>query len=107
MPFVSRDDSGRISAVSLDAEPGFEACERDDPQLVSFLRGLQGSGGGFEQSDMRLVRVLEDLIDLLIARDVVRFTDFPDAAQEKLLERRSMRHVIGALHLLDGSDEVF
>ena len=56
---------------------------------------------------MRLVRVLEDLIDLLIARDVVRFTDFPDAAQEKLLERRSMRHVIGALHLLDGSDEVF
>lgn len=93
--------------MSLSASPGFETCEADDPALALFLRGLQGSGGGFEQSDIRLVRVLEDLIDLLIARDVVRFTDFPDAAQEKLLERRSMRHVIGALNLLDGSDEVF
>ena len=107
MPFVSRDANGRICAVSLSAAPGYEACEVDDPALVSFLRGLHGAGGGFEQSDIRLVRVLEDLIDLLIARDVVRFTDFPDAAQEKLLERRSMRHVIGALNLLDGSDEVF
>ena len=107
MPFVARDSNGRITAVSLDAMPGYEICQTDDPSLVAFLRGLQGIGGGFEQSDIRLVRVLEDLIDLLIARDVVRFTDFPDAAQEKLLERRSMRHVIGALNLLDGSDEVF
>jgi hypothetical protein len=54
---------------------------------------------------MRLVRVLEDLIDLLITRDVIRFTDLPLPAQEKLMERRSMRQSLGALDLLGGANE--
>jgi hypothetical protein len=43
------------------------------------------------QSDASLARVLEDLIDVLISRGVVQFTDLPDAAQAKLLERRQTR----------------
>ena len=43
------------------------------------------------QSDASLARVLEDLIDVLISRGVVQFTDLPDAAQAKLLERRQNR----------------
>jgi len=43
------------------------------------------------QSDTSLVRVLEDLIDVLITRGVIQFTDLPEAAQAKLLERRETR----------------
>ena len=43
------------------------------------------------QSDTSLVRVLEDLIDVLITRGVIQFTDLPVAAQTKLLERRETR----------------
>lgn len=43
------------------------------------------------QSDTSLVRVLEDLIDVLINRGVIQFTDLPEAAQTKLLERRETR----------------
>jgi hypothetical protein len=43
---------------------------------------------------------------LLISRDVIRFTDLPLAAQEKLMERRSMRQSLSALNLLDHSNEV-
>lgn len=43
------------------------------------------------QSDTSLVRVLEDLIDVLINRGVIQFTDLPEAAQAKLLERRETR----------------
>jgi hypothetical protein len=43
------------------------------------------------QTDTSLVRVLEDLIDVLINRGVIQFTDLPEAAQAKLLERRETR----------------
>ncbi len=43
------------------------------------------------QTDTSLVRVLEDLIDVLINRGVIQFTDLPEAAQAKLLERRQTR----------------
>lgn len=43
------------------------------------------------QTDTSLVRVLEDLIDVLITRGVIQFTDLPEAAQAKLLERRETR----------------
>ena len=38
-----------------------------------------------------MARVLEDLIDVLITRGHIQFTDLPDAAQAKLLERRQTR----------------
>jgi hypothetical protein len=43
------------------------------------------------QSDTGLARVLEDVIDVLITRGVIQFTDLPDEAQAKLLERRQTR----------------
>ena len=42
-------------------------------------------------TDADLARVLEDLIDVLITRGVIQFTDLPEAAQGKLLERRQPR----------------
>ncbi|MBV5298876.1 MAG: hypothetical protein JZU64_12285 [Rhodoferax sp.] len=43
------------------------------------------------QTDVGLARVLEDLIDVLITRGILQFTDLPQAAQAKLLERRQSR----------------
>ena len=43
------------------------------------------------ESDVALARVLEDVIDVLITRGVIQFTDLPQAAQVKLLERRETR----------------
>lgn len=53
-------------------------------------------------SDAGLARVTEDLIDILINRGVIQFTDFPPAAQAKLLERRQTRATLSRrLQLLD------
>ncbi len=43
------------------------------------------------QTDVGLARVLEDLIDVLITRGVIQFTDLPLVAQLKLMERRETR----------------
>ncbi len=54
-------------------------------------------------SDSGLARVTEDLIDILIHRGVIQFTDFPAAAQAKLLQRRLTRATLSRrLRLLDG-----
>ena len=61
------------------------------------------------QTDTSLVRVLEDLIDVLITRGVIQFTDLPEAAQAKLLERRETRASLdNRLRLLptDPSDDL-
>jgi hypothetical protein len=53
------------------------------------------------ESDAGMVRVLEDLIDVLIQRGVIQFTDLPVPAQTKLLQRRESRaHLADRLDLL-------
>jgi len=49
--------------------------------------------------------VLEDLIDTLISKNVIRHTDLPAAAQRKRSQRKGMRtRLVGALDL-SGKDE--
>lgn len=105
MPYVKRDDQGRITTVNLESAEGLENVPPNAPELLDFMKRMGLEHSTLQQSDMRLVRVLEDLIDLLIDRDVIRFTDLPLPAQEKLMERRSMRQSLGALDLLGGANE--
>jgi len=106
MPYVKRDTAGRIVAASVevdDAHP--EAVAADDAALAVFVRGMS-SGAEFVESDLDFVRVFEDVLELLLARGVIRFTDLPGAAQAKMIRRRSMRAAPGSLDLLDGDDLV-
>ncbi|MCB1801986.1 MAG: hypothetical protein KDI82_09900 [Gammaproteobacteria bacterium] len=79
--FVVRDAEGHISGLSSEASTNAEPASIDDPQVQEFLHKL----------DVDLVRVLEDVIDLLVARGVFRFTDLPESAREKLLFRKNLR----------------
>lgn len=80
--FVRRDGAGRITGLATDpSDPGAKAASLDDPEVQAFLQDL----------DLDLVRVLEDVIDLLVVRGVFRFTDLPESAQQKLLYRKTMR----------------
>ena len=85
--FVKRDASGAVCGLSAAVEAGTEAVDFDDPAVQAFLRSL----------DLDLIRVLEDTIELLIARGVFRFTDLPDSARQKLLYRRELRSEIRAV----------
>ncbi|WP_249115757.1 hypothetical protein [Azoarcus sp. L1K30] len=104
--FVKRDESGRIVAASLEIRGDVcEPVEEGAPELLAFGRG-DSSEATLTASDLRLVRVLEDIVDLLIERDVIRFTDLPEQAQEKLMERRSLRASMRrGLDLLGAADD--
>jgi hypothetical protein len=47
-----------------------------------------------QRSDLDMIRVYEDVVDLLISKRVICLTDLPRAAQEKLLRRKHMRSLI-------------
>lgn len=59
---------------------------------------------GVDETDIALIRVIEDLIDTLINRGLIRFTDLPIAAQTKLTERRSWRSSMRDTLLLDDDE---
>ncbi|HJO68660.1 MAG TPA: hypothetical protein QF804_03150, partial [Rhodospirillales bacterium] len=43
------------------------------------------------KSDLAVARVTEDLIELLIEKGVFRLPELPEAAQDKLMQRRGLR----------------
>ncbi len=107
MPYIKRDAQGQICEVSLTPQDGHILSTLEDtPDLELFLQQLDDAQGKISGTDMPLVRVLEDLIDLLIDREVIRFTDLPEAAQSKLMDRRRLRAALKpGLDLLDDGEK--
>ena len=95
MPYVSRDPAGKVIALS-DAASGDEGecLPASHPDVLDFL--FRDTGGErlsprFLASDLAFIRVVEDLVAVLIEKRVIALTDLPPAAQDKLLDRRSLR----------------
>jgi hypothetical protein len=106
--YIKRNSQRDIVAVSLTAEPGFDETLADDaPEVQAFLTRFQSQPPkGLAESDLEMVRVLEDLVSLLIERNVIRFTDLPTAAQTKLLSRRELRGQHQGINLLSDEDNI-
>jgi len=59
------------------------------------------------ESDAQFIRVLEDLIDTLLETGVIRLTDLPPQALEKIKERKLTRSQLReGLNLIDDDDEL-
>lgn len=106
MPYVLRNQSGAIQAISQSyvQGQGWEEVEKGAKEYLAYLDEALKKEDQFRESDIQLARVLEDLISLLIDRDFIRFTDFPEAAQKRLLERQGLRAKKSDLNLLDENE---
>lgn len=103
MLYIQRDAQGQICQVSLQADFAGQECLPDDhPELVSWRRRTLQQ---LQDSDLELVRVLEDLVEVLSRKGVIRYTDLPSAAREKLAARVQNRHQVNVLSNLLGDDE--
>ena len=101
MPFVQRDSAHRIVAVSQLPQDGMEPVAADDRELVEFLATLHDEASRISATDQDFVRVLEDVVELLVSRGVILFTDLPDSAQQKMIYRQRLRSALpGSLDLL-------
>lgn len=110
MPFVYRDADGNIQAVYEQPVEGGEEVAVDDPSLQAFVeRNLPSTSlqDDMVQSDLALARVMEDLIEILIDKKVIMFTDFPEGAQQKLRARRGLRKEFSYVEDLFVTDDDF
>ncbi|MGQ0677426.1 MAG: hypothetical protein ACT4N4_15255 [Rhodospirillales bacterium] len=86
-------------ALTLEPETGEEEfLDIGHPDIVAFLRGsgaaVPAQMARLSATDLEMARVIEDLIEVLVQRRVLMFTDLPPAAQRKLMERRRLREQI-------------
>lgn len=93
MVYIKRDKDGQICAIyNQENEESTEQVDIDNPEVVEFLihcdKDFQLK---FVQSDLQLIRVLEDVIDILMDKNIITITDFPQPVIDKLLARQSFR----------------
>jgi len=91
MPFIRRTAQGAIDSLHRRDEGGAEFLPDDHPDVRAFLGAEPAGHGGFASLDADFIRVIEDVIDTLISKNVINITDLPLEAQTKLFGRKGYR----------------
>ena len=109
MVYVQRDAKGHLMRV--EQQPFTEmsgSLSAEDKELQTWLSAREDVHmrlATLKSSDLELVRVLEDLVEVLVSRGVIRYTDLPEAARNKLYARADARAKLGGLSGLLGDEE--
>ncbi len=101
MVYVQRDRVGKLLRVEQEPFEGMsEVLAYENDELQSWLRAkldVEAKLSALKSTDADLVRVLEDLINVLVERGLIRYTDLPAAARQKLDERALIRADLEAI----------
>lgn len=95
MFYAERDKEGRIVAIRKHKESGREDLTPvSEQELQEFLASDHEPGtyeALLEDADKKMIRVLDDLIEVLVRNNVIMLTDLPEEAREKLGTRKDVR----------------
>ena len=108
MFYVQRDATGqllRVEAAAFDQFTEMLPADHADVQEWFADDVVENSLNQLKQSDLDMIRVLEDLIDVLTRKGLISITDLPEGAQGKLLGRSQARIALGGLTRLLVDDE--
>ena len=108
MFYVQRDAQGQLVRVEAAAyAESTETLPADSLEIQAWYANevVETSLKQLKQSDLEMIRVLDDLIQVLTSKGVIRVTDLPSAAQAKLMDRTQAREALGGLsHLIDDDE---
>lgn len=113
MYYIQRDKEGRLIRVDVAPFEGMTEESADENGDIRLMKAAEDEKQNtenaqrltlLEQSDLGMVRVLDDLINLLIRKGVISITDLPKMAQVKLMNRSNARQELGGLEQLIGND---
>jgi hypothetical protein len=101
MLYVERSKDGRIIALHSTSTP---AAREQKPLMDEEVLAFFSTTNSWEQliamSDFGTVRIIEDLIDILIRKNIIHFTELPEHAQQRIMERKQLREKIVSQDLL-------
>ena len=104
MLYIERNSNGTITAIhQAPTEKATEQKVMMDEEVIAFL-DKDGELDSWIQllslSDISIIRVIEDLIDALVKKNVLMLTDLPEEARDKLKERKRVRKKMGSDSLI-------
>ncbi|MEE3652726.1 MULTISPECIES: tryptophan synthase subunit beta [unclassified Brenneria] len=110
MFYIQRDGDGHLLKVDESPFPEMNGeLPAGSTEALEWFKTHDSATASLQQlrqSDLEMVRVLEDLIQVLINKGVISITDFPSAAQLKLIGRAQAREALNSgLDKLIGDDE--
>ena len=93
MFFVKKDSSGNI--IAINSQKTKECNELIDEKILLQLTSLASSKDKTTlesiSSDLSMIRVIEDLIEVLVDKSIINLTDLPGEVQKKMTERKKLR----------------
>lgn len=110
MPYVIKNSTGKIVALyESQQEVNAEWLEEGSEAVQNFKHEMSVHAHAKSEmalSDLDLIRVIEDLTELLIKKQVIAYTELPIFAQQKLGTRQKMRNdMVSLKSLINESDE--
>lgn len=109
MYYIERDEQGRIIQVEMapfdSMTEQHEICVPEIDEWIRLREIREASLLQLRQSDLDMVRVLEDLIEVLMTKGVISITDLPLVAQTKLTNRAQARRSLSGLEGLIADDD--
>ncbi len=97
MLYATRNLEGKISGITDIPSSSAEAIDKNHPDVREFFSSHYedfSPDSFLDESDIAVARILDDLVDLLVKKNIIMFTELPSAAQKKLLSRRLVRSLI-------------
>jgi len=94
MIYVKRNINLQIEDIIFTPEIGYQECSLFDSDIQAFLNNQDNEALVKEvlaKLDNDMVRVIEDVVELLIEKNIMLFTDLPEPVQNKLIFKRSIR----------------
>ncbi|MBM6550448.1 hypothetical protein [Marinomonas ostreistagni] len=97
MLYAKLDENGDILDVATQHSEEYNTLVAPDNPVVANILAQKldqkSSQDLLHSSDQDMMRVLEDLIDLLAEKRLIQFTELPLAAQKKILSRKWVRNI--------------
>jgi hypothetical protein len=108
MLYVERNEEGKIIALHNSPQPNATDPKSSiDQEILDFLEQNATSESWqtlLTLSDLSFIRLLEDMVDLLIRKNIIIFTELPEKAQEKIMERKKIRDKYSSQSILTVDD---
>jgi len=101
MPYILRSENGKIVKISTRTLSGGELVPHNNPEVIAFLRQrgqdpqqVETALNELRRTDGEMARAVEDVIMLLLKKNIIKMTDLPKQVQDRISFRVKQRVMI-------------
>jgi len=107
MIYIKRKNN-QIIDINLEETEGFEKANIYDQDVKNFLKDSDNESvkNTIMKLDLSMARISEDMINTLIEKKIILFTDFPEVVQNKLNFKRMLREQLNTTEELYDDEEL-